>query len=129
MIVFVLKPIDRWRCPSVQLYHVTEGQRHRSILKEMHSLASAFNPRRFGGSNFNPSEICSTQCVQLQFDGMIARGDHLHHEDISGRNVVITKAKFKKQIQITNSNPNSNPNPNHLHHKDISGRNVVITKA
>ena len=43
---------------------------------------------------------------------MIARGDHLHHEDISGRNVVITKAKFKKQIQITNSNPNPNPNPN-----------------
>ena len=100
-----------------------------ALLQHLTQDISDFNPRRFGGPNFNPSEICSTQCVQLQFDGMIARGDHLHHEDISGRNVVITKAKFKKQIQITNSNPNSNPNPNHLHHKDISGRNVVITKA
>ena len=31
--------IDQWRRPSVQLYHVTEGQGHRSILKEIHSLA------------------------------------------------------------------------------------------
>ena len=29
--------------------------------------------------------------AQLQFDGMIARGDHLHHEDISGRNVILSK--------------------------------------
>ena len=66
-----------------------------ALLQHLTQDISDFNPRRLGGPNFNPSEIFSTQYVQLQFDGMIARGDHLHHEDISGRNVVITKAKFK----------------------------------
>jgi hypothetical protein len=87
---------------SLMIVIYSEANSERSaclaLLQHLTQDISDLNPRLLGEPNFNPSEICSTQCVQLQFDGMIARGDHLHHEDISGRNVVITKAKFLQQI-------------------------------